>query len=149
GGTVADLEWRIKQDRDERAQKAEAAFDSSQKSPTDYRVRDEAMEAAYNDASRRWRAAHAADGIGVFGTFVDYELTQMNRAVRMARAGNFVGPDGAADSLVHFFVWGPLLAALHHQIYFVAFGLWFLTVWSIFGGAIARIAAVHVARDEK
>ena len=26
---------------------------------------------------------------------------------------------------------------------------WFLLIWAIFGGALARIAAVHVARDEK
>ena len=30
-----------------------------------------------------------------------------------------------------------------------SFFIWFLIVWAIFGGAIARIAAVHVARDEK
>src|SRR5881394_1639735 len=37
----------------------------------------------------------------------------------------------------------------HHTVFFAIFFLWFLVVWSIFGGAIARIAAVHVARDEK
>src|SRR4051794_25913034 len=37
----------------------------------------------------------------------------------------------------------------HHWIFFTIFFLFFLCVWSIFGGAIARIAAVHVARDEK
>ena len=37
----------------------------------------------------------------------------------------------------------------HHTVFFTIFFLYFLCVWSIFGGAIARIAAVHVARDEK
>ena len=36
-----------------------------------------------------------------------------------------------------------------HTVYFVLFGILFLIVWAIFGGAIARIAAVHVAREEK
>src|SRR4029453_8691076 len=34
-------------------------------------------------------------------------------------------------------------------VYFVVFTLMFLTIWAVFGGAISRIAAVHVARDEK
>jgi hypothetical protein len=37
----------------------------------------------------------------------------------------------------------------YHPFFAIIFGLWFLAVWSVFGGAIARVAAVHVARDEK
>ena len=36
-----------------------------------------------------------------------------------------------------------------HCVYFVIFGVFCLVVWSIFGGAISRIAALHVARGEK
>ena len=36
-----------------------------------------------------------------------------------------------------------------HPVYFVLFSIWFLVLWAIFGGAVSRIAAVHVARDEK
>ncbi len=51
--------------------------------------------------------------------------------------------------MINFFRMGPIWLMRHHPVYFVLFTLWFLTVWAIFGGAIARIAAVHVARDEK
>jgi len=36
-----------------------------------------------------------------------------------------------------------------HWPYFVIYGVICLVVWSIFGGAVSRIAALHVARDEK
>ena len=36
-----------------------------------------------------------------------------------------------------------------HWPYFIIYGVICLVVWAIFGGAISRIAALHVARDEK
>ena len=56
---------------------------------------------------------------------------------------------GVVDSVINFFRIAPIWLMRHHPVYFVLFTLWFLTVWAIFGGAIARIAAIHVARDEK
>ena len=37
----------------------------------------------------------------------------------------------------------------NHPVFAMLFTAWYLVIWSIFGGAISRIAAVHVARDEK
>lgn len=38
---------------------------------------------------------------------------------------------------------------VHHTLYFIIFGIICLAVWGIAGGAISRIAALHIARDEK
>ncbi len=40
-------------------------------------------------------------------------------------------------------------AGLYPRIYFLFVTLWTVAVWSVFGGAITRIAAVEVARGEK
>jgi hypothetical protein len=59
------------------------------------------------------------------------------------------GTPGVIQALVRFFTVGPLWLLTQHTFYFLLFGIYFLVLWAIFGGAISRIAAVHVARDEK
>ncbi len=61
--------------------------------------------------------------------------------------GDFSG--GVIRSLSNFAAIGPGWLVRYHPLYFVVFAAWFLVIWAIFGGAISRIAAVHVARDEK
>ena len=56
---------------------------------------------------------------------------------------------GVVRSLVNLAVIGPLWLLRYHTIFFIILAAWALAVWAILGGAIARIAAVHVARDEK
>ena len=46
-------------------------------------------------------------------------------------------------------MFGPGWLWGQHWFFALLFTAWFLLIWSVFGGAIARIAAVHVARDEK
>jgi hypothetical protein len=84
---------------------------------------------------------------GVFITFFDYEITQVNRITQGVLSGNVVGGDLAAVG--NFLVGGPYWLLSKHPLFFFLFSAWFLLIWSTFGGAIARIAAVHVARDEK
>ncbi len=60
-----------------------------------------------------------------------------------------VGEPGVIQSTLRFLTTGPLWLLSQHPFYFILLGAWFLVIWAIFGGAIARIAAVHVARDEK
>jgi hypothetical protein len=59
------------------------------------------------------------------------------------------GSPGIVPSVERFFAVGPLWLMTQHPVYFALFATGFLFLWSIFGGAISRIAAVHVARDEK
>ncbi len=46
-------------------------------------------------------------------------------------------------------VYGVAWMLSYHSVYFVIFGTGALLIWSFFGGAICRIAAIHFARDEK
>lgn len=75
-------------------------------------------------------AASMAQGTPV-GTYV--ETHSYNRPLR-----NLVG-----------MVYGVVWMFTYHSVYFVVFGAGALLIWSYFGGAICRIAAIHFARDEK
>jgi hypothetical protein len=84
---------------------------------------------------------------GIFITFFDYEVHQVNAVTQGVLAGNFFGGNLAA--IYNFLVTGPSWLLYYHPFYFLLFAIWFMIIWSVFGGAIARIAAVHIARDEK
>jgi hypothetical protein len=56
---------------------------------------------------------------------------------------------GVVPSLIRFFTVGPVWLLTQHPLYFVLLAIYFLSLWAVFGGAISRIAAVHIARDEK
>lgn len=78
---------------------------------------------------------------GIFRTFFDYEIAQANN-ILMFRGAPF-------ESVWNFVATGPLWLWAAHWVFALIFTAWFLLVWSVLGGAISRIAAVHVARDEK
>jgi len=93
---------------------------------------------------------------GVFDEFFNYEAGQVNAVTTSVLANNWTGglaAPGAATGVVaavrNFFVTGPAWLVRYHFVYFILFFTLFLLVWAVFGGAIARIAAVHAARDEK
>jgi hypothetical protein len=112
-------------------------------------TRNTELRRVYRDAYAELRDAKSVKGIGLFHAFFAYEAERVNGVVHGVITGNWVGPDSVTENVKNFFVVGPMWLMRHHPLYFVLFTLLFLTVWAIFGGAIARIAAVHVARDEK
>lgn len=75
-------------------------------------------------------AASVAHGTPV-GTYV--EAHSYNRPLR-----NLIG-----------MAYGVAWVLIYHPVYFVLFGAGTLLIWSFFGGAICRIAALHFCRDEK
>lgn len=79
----------------------------------------------------------------IFHTFFDYEVTQANDVLMFRYAGD------PFEAVWRFVVVGPLWLWSQHWLFALVYTAWFLLVWSVLGGAIARIAAVHVARDEK
>ena len=85
----------------------------------------------------------------------DVSKPWLNRVIEGVAHGNWLnksdepGGPGVVTAVINFFRIGPVWLMRHHPLYFILFTLWFLTIWAIFGGAIARIAAIHVARDEK
>ena len=81
---------------------------------------------------------------GIFHTFFDFEVIQANRVLMLQG-----GPYAIFESIWQFVAVGPLWLWSNHWFFAMLYTAWFLLIWSIFGGAISRIAAVHVARDEK
>ena len=114
-----------------------------------------AVRAAYHEAYDSYRSAEAIRGVGLFRLFFEYQSECVVGVVRGVIQGNWLGRpasdrgSGVVYSVLSFFTVGPVWLMRHHPVYFVVFTLLFLTIWAIFGGAISRIAAVHVARDEK
>jgi len=124
-----------------------------------YRVAEDshnaALRAAYRDAYDSYGSAKQIEGRGLFQSFFEYQSELVVSVVNGVIRGNWLGKVGdprgigVIPAVINFFTVGPIWLMRHHPIYFVIFTLLFLTVWAIFGGAICRIAAVHVARDEQ
>jgi hypothetical protein len=90
---------------------------------------------------------------GIFISFFEYEVRRIRNVADSVLANNWftAGPTspGVFPSIWAFLAVGPGVLFYNHPLYGLLFAAWFLLVWSVFGGAISRIAAVHVARDEK
>jgi hypothetical protein len=146
-GDINDLEQKILHDRDAAVAAAQNEY-AKAPSPAAEAMREIEIRSAYEDART---AVNELEGgrVGLFASFRDYELGQINAIVRGVRAVNFIGNNGVSFSLIRFFATGPSWAIRNHAVFFGIYGFYFLTIWSVFGGAITRIAAVHFARDEK
>ena len=125
-----------RRDRDVRAAQGEA----------DQLERQRRVREAYDDAARDWTWVSQVDGHGVFAEFYDYEASRFNDALAAIVNVDARGLWGALRGAL--FV-GPLWGFSQYPIYFTIFFLWMLVLAAVFGGAISRIAAVEVARDEK
>ncbi len=146
-GTVEDLREKIFQERDAAVAQAETEYAKSPQ-PGAEAMRELQIQSAYQDA-RNSLADLQGGRQGIYYTFRSYELAQINAIVRGVRGVNFVGTDGVTAGMIRFFSTGPAWAVEYHPIFFLVYGIYFLVIWSVFGGAITRIAAVHFARDEK
>ena len=105
---------------------------------------------AYSSAQSEWMVAKAVKGDGLFEAFFQYEVRQVNNVVFQGiLQNNWIQPGGVKDSVYNFFAVGPIWLIWNHAVFFVIFAALFLVAWALFGGAISRIAAIHVARDEK
>lgn len=147
--TLRDVDAQIDKDRDSEIDAAKTTFNASQKTDADARERDRRVSDAYEKARSRHVQAHFINGVGLFESFYYYEVAQVNLIARAIRYSNWIGGGSVTQGLFNFLVNGPSWAISQHCVFFTIYFLFFLTIWSIFGGAIARIAAVHVARDEK
>lgn len=155
-GNLADIRGAIKQRRNTRADQARNAYNEyikAQRTEEELRDaelrRDREIAAAYREASAEYATFEPAEGIGLFDTFFNHQLEQLHRIARRAREGSWIVRGGVVDETFNFFTVAPGWAFRHHPIFFTLFFIYFLAIWAVFGGAIARIAAVQVARDEK
>lgn len=144
-GAPADKKAEEKRKHDDRVKESEKAYKA-------------AVIRAYDNAAKEITGAQSIKGEGIFIQFFSYEVQQVNNVAWAVMANEWlagIGPNragarpGVFASIYNFFVVGPWWMARFHTWFFVLFAILFSVVWAVFGGAIARIAAVHVARDEK
>lgn len=152
----SEVEARITTSRDEAVKAADETLQKaidSKPSAEDLKkakdARDASVAAAYETAAAGLNRVGALEGNGLFGTFYQYQITELHKVVQLSRQANILSKGGAVDELINMLSIAPGWAFRHHYVYFTIFGIYFLVIWAIFGGAISRIAAVQVARDEK
>jgi hypothetical protein len=131
------------------------------------------ISALHQRADDELRDLNAVSPRPIFDTFFEYEARQFHNIVDNALTWNWLngvltaggseppslvgrhpvsfrpGSTGVLRGIANLTTVGPGWLIRYHFLYFLLFVIWFLIIWAIFGGAISRIAAVHVARDEK
>ena len=143
---------------------AKASDEKKARADADSRYQ-ESRRSAYDSAYAEFQQVKAIKGEGLFDYYFDYESNQVSHVVRGVCQGNWFGQGSLADdvssdsasrgepgvvqSLLRFFTVGPVWLMTQHPLFFILFGVYSLVLWAVFGGAISRIAAVHVARDQK
>ncbi|HQY87674.1 MAG TPA: hypothetical protein PK402_03385 [Tepidisphaeraceae bacterium] len=123
--------------------------------PMEIEDRDAGIRQAYRQAAHDASIARYSAFRGPFVTFIDYELVQIDEIAMGVLRFDWLpgenrepGRSGVFMGLYRFVIVGPSWALAHYFFSFFIIAAWALLVWSIFGGAIARIAAVHVAKEE-
>lgn len=158
----AEAKRNAEKTRDEAIAKAKTVAENRQKEKPDELSRDrktfyadmelahrDAMVALYDQFSQRLKRASRVRGEGIFMSFFEYQVSQVDGVVQGVVAGNFLARGGVIDCIWNFLTVGTGWLVTQHPFYAVIFIAFFLALWSIFGGAICRIAAVQTARDEK
>lgn len=98
-----------------------------------------------------WRFAEgqkARDLTSPFVDFIERQAQSFDVIVKGVISGNWTFPDGVPGGVADFVLLNPVDAWQVHPVFFTFLFAWFLVAWAVFGGAISRIAALHVARDE-
>lgn len=114
------------------------------------------ITAVYEAAQQHAQVIEARSGKGVFAEFIRYSSDRVQAAANAVLTFNFVEFDsagrpvgGLARAIFDLVCVGPAWLLSRHTFFALLIGAWALLVWAVFGGAIARIAAVEVAREEK
>lgn len=108
--------------------------------------RDDEIERVYSGTSSLLVRAQAIKMLGIGATFARTQYAEVNHLTQAIRDMSGREASGAIWNLV---VIHPTWLVQAHPIYAVLFVSYLLLILAIFGGAISRIAAIQVARDEK
>ncbi|UCD27381.1 MAG: hypothetical protein JSV03_09640 [Planctomycetota bacterium] len=126
------------------------------------------------EIARRYNATYAElkslKPVGIFKSFVSYQQTVCHQLLDAARSLNFTGQlddvlrgrhritaqpgtrnltgIGVVPCLM-LMARGEQWMMMEHPLYFLLFAVVTLVIWSLIGGAICRIAALHFTRDER
>ena len=107
------------------------------------------IAAANRAAADEVNRIEALHGVGPGIAFYAYEAAQIAAVADATLALDVAGANGMVAALYRLLWVGPGWLFGQHTLYGVLLFAWSLVVLSIFGGAVARSAAVQVARDEK
>lgn len=83
-----------------------------------------------------------------FAAFLKQQVGSFNKMTADVVDMNLGYPSGVPGAIADFVIRNPVSFWRANSFYFTLLFVWFLLVWAVFGGAICRIAAIHVARDE-
>ncbi len=148
--SVRQIEKLLAERRQRAIDRVTAAFNASpklEKDKADYQAQ---LRAAYQNASETHEELLLTQRSGIFATFLEYEIQQVDNIAMGVFNWDWTGlQHGVLPSLQRFVFTAPGWALTKHPVHAILMTFVGLFVWSVFGGAIARIAAVHVARDEK
>jgi len=157
GGSLADIKYQILQARQQRVEAANNDLDSAlrasgitaDQAKTARADHAERVGEAYRQAADQWTDAKNIEGIGLFRTIANFEMFSAFQGLHGVLSANFLGADGVVESAFNAVCLGPAWALRVHWVYFGLYGIYFLVAWSIFGGAITRIAAVQIAQKNE
>jgi hypothetical protein len=151
-GDADDVAYVLKLERDKRITEARdsyAKLPDDQKTDAAAKTRDDSIASTYRQYGMGLKRLESLRGEGLFIHFIGYQIDQIDAAASAAVALDFTGPNGVGISLYRFFIVAPQWAITQHYIYFTVYFAIYVLLLAICGGAISRIAAVQVARDEK
>ena len=153
--SIREAAQKIERQHEDRVKAIKESKDTDEQKKTKLenseRQRQDDLKDAYGEASEARRTVKSLAGEGLFEAFFDYQAARINDIVTGVLTWNWLSFDNRSPGVIYstlkFFTVAPTWALRHHPLYFFLFGTLFLVVWSLFGGAIARIAAVHVADE--
>ncbi len=116
------------------------------KKPEDYKSHADTVQRAHIAYSNNIKDAERYRGQGLFIHFLNHEIDCVDAVAASLVALDF---PTAWIALRQFFVVAPSWAITQHPVYFTIFFAYLMILMAVCGGAISRIAAVQVARDEK
>lgn len=144
-----DVVFMLKNQRDQRKTQRLNDFNNlkaEEKTEAAMTRRDQDIAALYAFTAREVRTYCDLNGRGLFDTFFTNERIAVYTILDGALSFD---TRSAVRGLESFFLTNPRWAFSEHPVFFGIFSVIFLAIWALFGGAVTRIAAVHVARDEK
>jgi len=133
-------------------------------------VKQHAREQVLTPHRQALEEVHRLQPRGIFCSLLRHKRNGIRQAVEAAAAFNFLGtgrtaegprplrqqslevPDAAGPGLLptlYLIALGAQWLIARHWLYAIFFFVICLAIWSLVGGAICRIAALHAARDEK
>jgi hypothetical protein len=136
--------------RDNQVKRAREAYDKIENpTDTDRQALRADITKAYRDAVIEVESVALVKGRGLFATYLDYQLTQVDRISNGVVRVDFFGDNGVFASLYRLVFISHAWAFTKHPVFFTLLLGAMLCVWALFGGAISRMAAVEIARDER